>query len=80
MAKVTDEQLRAWRALGVKSIGFFEGEVAAVEFFPVGSFPDFGRLDAETLVPPPPAEDGPPNVAPRIPPAMAAILKKGSVS
>jgi hypothetical protein len=82
MTKVTDEQLRAWRELGVKSIGFFEGELAAVEFFPRG------LLDVSDLVPgdpselatePPPAmpEDGPP---PKVPPAFAIILRKRSVS
>jgi hypothetical protein len=82
MTKVTDEQLRAWRELGVKSIGFFEGELAAVEFFPRG------LLDVSDLVPgdpselatePPPAmpEDGPPL---KVPPAFANILRKRSVS
>lgn len=75
-----EEQLKRLRAMGVKSATYLDGELVSVEFFPVGLLPDFGRLDAETLVPPPPTEDGPPNVAPRIPPAMAAILKKGSVS
>lgn len=76
------EQLRALRALGVKSVGFFEGDLAAVEFFPRE------LLDLDSLVPgadntptdrPPPAldEDGP---ALRVPPAIAAILKRGSVS
>lgn len=86
MAKVSDEQLRTWRAMGVKSVGFFEGELAAIEFFPRD------LLDVGSLVPaadstptdrPPPlaqAEDDPPNVASRVPPAIAAILRKPSVS
>jgi hypothetical protein len=60
-----------------------DGGITHVEFFPRG------LLDVSDLVPgdsrematePPPAmpEDGPPKM--RIPPAMAAILRKGSVS
>lgn len=84
MAKITDEQLRAWRGLGVKSMGFFEGEIAAVEFF------QRDLLDVDSIVPSavdgppterppgPEGEDGPPNTY--VPPAIARILKRGSVS
>lgn len=82
MAKVTDEQLRVWRELGVKSIGFFEGELATVEFFPRGLLDVTNLLpDADsqpTDRPPPPVpEDDQPN---HVPPAIARILAKGSVS
>ncbi len=77
-----EEQLKRLRAMGVKTVAFHDGQLAAVEFFPRE------LLDLDSLVPgadntptdrPPPAldEDGP---ALRVPPAIAAILKRGSVS
>ena len=82
------EWLAEMRAGGVKSATYFpDGRLSSVEFFPRG------LLDVSDLVPadgdpreaatePPPAqqEDNPPNLPPRIPPAIAAILKRGSVS
>lgn len=74
------ELLKLLKDSGVKSATFSgDGTMLSVEFFP--SFP---ALDVDSIVPseratePPPApsEDGPPNV----PPAMARILTKGSVS
>jgi hypothetical protein len=77
---ISDEQLAKWRSMGIKSVGFFEGEMYTVEFFPrdlldVGSIvPEEG---APTDRPPPPGDDVPPM---RVAPALAAILKRGSVS
>ncbi len=80
--EIDEQQLERLRTIGVKSLGFFAGQLAAVEFFPRE------LLDLDSLVPgadntptdrPPPAldENGP---ALRVPPAIAAILKRGSVS
>ncbi len=77
--------LERLRKLGVKSIDMRKDESYYVEFFPRD------LLDVNSLVPedgmptdrPPPAmgEDGQPNIPPvRIPAAIAAILKRGSVS
>lgn len=75
------EMIRSIRALGVKTVTWNEdGEIGHLEFFPQAA-PDFGHMDVDTLVPPPPAadEDGPPNARP-VPPALARVMKRGSVS
>jgi hypothetical protein len=77
------ELLKQLRAAGVKTASFHQGDVVSVEFFPrslldVTEFADpADPMNAATDRPPPPEpEDGPPN----IPPAMARILSRGSVS
>ncbi len=68
--------LEKLKAMGAKSVAFSDdGAVVHVDFFP--SIP---ALDFDTIVPPPPGpgdEDG--DEAP-IPPAMARLLKRSSVS
>lgn len=77
---VSDEQLKAWRALGLKSVTTADGEV--FEFFPrglldVSTFADGEPVEAPTDRPPPAApEDGQPN----LPPAMQRVLSRKSVS
>ncbi len=69
-----EEMLKSLRALGVKAATFHpEGAVSSVEFFP--SIP---ALDLDTLVPP--AAEGDDAPAVRIPPAVARMLRKPSVS
>lgn len=76
------EQIKQLRALGVKSIEIHRDGAHFVEFYPPA--PSIPPLDYDTLVPPAPAEDNPPNEPPRSqyrpPPALAALLTKPSVS
>ena len=76
----SNERIKELRALGVKAATFTEhGAVLSLEFFPrdlldVGSVvPDEGAPTDR----PPPGDDVPPV---RMSPAIAAILRKGSVS
>lgn len=75
------EQIRQLRAMGVKSIEIHKDGAHFVEFFePAPSLVEPGRLEPDTLVPPP-EEDGespPPGI--KVPPALAALIKRSSVS
>lgn len=75
------EQIKALRALGVKSIEIHKDGAHFVEFFePAPPLVEPGRFDADTLVPPPPSDAEPePRVA-KVAPALARLLQKGSVS
>ncbi len=84
MAEVDLEQIKALRTLGVKSIEIHKDGAHFVEFFePAAPAPSaFGAMDVETLLPPPPdaADTEPPPAPRRGAPALARLLKNGSVS
>jgi hypothetical protein len=85
---VSDEQLKSWRALGVKTIKvvgptFPEPGLIEVEFFP-RSLLDVTEFDdtsdpKEAATEPPPAPDDETAVV-KVPAAMARVLTRGSVS
>ena len=73
--------LESLRKMGVKR-AVIAGEGSAAHVCEVEFFPTISPIDLETLVPPPP---GPPTEVDaaepvKVPPAMARILKRGSVS
>jgi hypothetical protein len=71
------EMLEVLKAMGVKVAGFSDdGRVQHVEFFPAA--PSIPALDLDTLVPP--ADEGDDRPAVSIPPPVARILRKPSVS
>ena len=74
---VDEELLKRLRAMGVKSFSHVDGDSFQVEFYPVTA--TIPALDFDTLVPPPaaPGEEEP---EVRVPPAIARLLKNGSVS
>ncbi len=78
------KHLEALRALGVKRALMREdGNVVEVEFFEPATPSPFAALDMDTLVPPPPdaaADTEPPPAPRRAAPALARVLKNGSVS
>lgn len=71
-----DERLKQLRALGVKSISFMNAEdglaISHVEFFPEPA------LSSDATDDEPDTSEGEPVVA--VPPALARIIRKGSVS
>jgi hypothetical protein len=74
---VEEELLKRLRAMGVKSFSHVDGDSFQVEFYPVT--PTIPAPDYDTLVPPPPATgETEPEV--KVPPAIARLLKNGSVS
>lgn len=74
------EQIKALRALGVKSIEIHKDGAHFVEFFEPAA-PQFGALDLDTIIPPAPASDTElPPAPPKLPPALSRVLKRGSVS
>jgi hypothetical protein len=76
---VSDEQLKLWRALGLKSVTTADGEV--FEFFPRSAL-DLAADLTDDVSDPREAETEPPPVsdAAKIPPAIARIMTRGSVS
>ena len=70
---VDEELLKRLKAMGVKTASFFEGgDMYAVEFFPEPAL-SFDATDDE-----PETGEGVPVAA--VPPALARMLKRGSVS
>ena len=70
---VDEELLKRLKVLGVKTASFFEGgDLYAVEFFPEPAL-SFEATDDEPAV-----GEGEPIVP--VPPALARMLKRGSVS
>jgi hypothetical protein len=76
------KELAELRAAGVKRIVYNGTGIQEVEFFePEKPSSSFGQLDFDTLVPPAaPSVDGDEPKAARVPPALARLLEKGSVS
>jgi hypothetical protein len=77
------EQIKALRALGVKSIEIHKDGAHFVEFFePAPPLVEPGRFDADTLIPPAPEGEQPEREARavKIAPALSRLLKNGSIS
>lgn len=76
------EQIKALRALGVKSIEIHRDGAHFVEFFPPSGAPLFtsDEFAPDTLVPPPDDDEPREPMRSHVPPALASILAKPSVS
>ena len=69
------EALGKLKTLGAKSARFHQGAIVHVEFFP-----PIPALDLDTLVPPPPGPGDADGGEAPVPPAIARLLKRSSVS